>query len=52
MEDLHENLHQQLGRSEKERDQTAEEMLEVQGRIDIVVEPRSRVPIRKRRNLY
>ena len=36
MEELHQNLHQQLGGLETERSQIAEAMLEIQGRIGIL----------------
>ena len=38
MEELHQSLHQQLGGMETERNQIAEAMLEIQGRIGILDE--------------
>ena len=45
MEELHQSLHQQLGGLESERDQIAEAMLEIQGRIGILDAVMSWTPI-------
>ena len=47
MEELHQSLNQQLGGLESERDQIAEAMLEIQGRIGILDAVMSWTPIRE-----